>query len=98
MKEECKKRLAEQKKEFEERKNTIPDLGFSATTMMDPFAGLGGTPTPVADEAEAEDPFNDFGTLGDFTAIEVPAVAPPPPPAPAVSNAELESLRSVSFH
>ena len=100
LKEECVRRLEKQKKELEAKQAAIPDLGFSAAAMMDPFAGIPTGNTPVSSpQAEAESEsgtngFEDFGDLGDFKAIPIPEVSVP---AVSVDTSALDSLRAVEM-
>ena len=59
LKEECKRRVAEQRKDLEAKQNTIPD--FSANSAIDPATGLPVPTTPI--EGIDESSFGDLGTF-----------------------------------
>lgn len=101
LKEECVRRLEQQKKELESKQAAMPDLGFSAAVMMDPFAGITGTTPSSSPQPDAEssvNSFEDFGELGDFKSIPIPEVTVPEVTMPEVTvdTSALDSLRAVS--
>lgn len=54
LKEACGKCLETQKQESDAKRSSLPSLGFSATSMMDPFAGIDmGDPSPAVQPAQA---------------------------------------------
>ena len=101
LKEECIRRLEQQKKELESKQATMPDLGFSAAVMIDPFAGIptGTTPSssPQPEPESVGNALEDFGDLGDFKSIPIPEVTVPEVTIPEVTvdTSALDSLRAV---
>ena len=79
----------------------MPDLGFSAAVMMDPFAGIptGTTPSssPQPEPESVGNALEDFGDLGDFKSIPIPEVTVPEVTIPEVTvdTSALDSLRAV---
>ena len=73
VKEACRTCMETQKKDYDAKRTAIPDLGFSAASMMDPFAGLSTSPMM--------DPFAGID-MGDAPVEEPKPAAPAPAPEP----------------
>lgn len=73
LKEACRTCMETQKKDYDAKRTAIPDLGFSAASMMDPFAGLSTSPMM--------DPFAGID-MGDAPVEEPKPAAPAPAPEP----------------
>ena len=56
LKEACRTCMETQKKDYDAKRTAIPDLGFSAASMMDPFAGLSTSPMMDMGDAPVEEP------------------------------------------
>lgn len=111
LKEACRKCLETQKQEADAKRSAVPSLGFSATSMMDPFAGIDmgdGTPAQSAQAEQAtqgeqggqpethlEDTAFEAFALGDYTTLPVEDAMVTVEAAPEVDAEQLKRLQSV---
>ena len=111
LKEACRKCLETQKQEADAKRSAVPSLDFSATSMMDPFAGIDmgdGTPAQSAQAEQAtqgeqggqpethlEDTAFEAFALGDYTTLPVEDAMVTVEAAPEVDAEQLARLQSV---